>query len=345
MNIRHSIRVAALTGGKNEPSARFRVRQLIPELSQYGVDMHEFIPSISMYPPESKWLRPFWGAAALGVRIPAVFKTNFYDVVILQRELISTFLTLEPLTKRPRVLDVDDAIFLHRGGKFAKKLAQLSDLIICGNSFLAEHFSHWNENTIIIPTAIDTRRYTPMTRNRYSQDDPVIGWIGTKGNFKYLYLIERALQKVVMTDPNITFRIVADKEPEFQGELKKRIEFIRWSPEAEVPSLQTMTVGIMPLAETEWEKGKCSFKMLQYMGCGVPVVVSPIGMNTQVLSLGNIGLSAKSQDEWADALLKLLSLDESEREKMGMIGRHVVEQYFSTDVIAPLLAAELKRLM
>ncbi len=74
-------------------------------------------------------------------------------------------------------------------------------------------------------------------------------------------------------------------------------------------------------------------------------MVSPIGMNIQVLSMGDIGLSAKSQDEWADALLKLLSLDESEREKMGLIGRHVVEQYFSTDVIAPLLAAELKKLV
>lgn len=345
MKTRNSIKVAALTGGKYEPSARFRVRQLIPVLAQHGVEMHEFIPSISKYPPESKLLRPFWGTSALSARLPAVLATHCYDVVFLQRELISTFLTLEPLTKRPRVLDVDDAIFLHRGGKFAKRLAQLSDLIVCGNYFLKEYFSSLNTNTIVIPTAIDTLRYTPGTRTIGSQDKPVIGWIGTSGNLKYLYLIEEALQRVVRTFPNVTLRVVADKEPEFRGILKKRLEFVQWSPEEEVANLQTMTVGIMPLAETEWEKGKCSFKMLQYMACGVPVVVSPVGMNAQVLSLGDVGLSAKSQDEWVDALLKLLSLDEDERKRMGMIGRRIVERYFSIEVIAPLLATELKGLV
>lgn len=345
MKTQNSIRVAALTGGKNVPSARFRVRQLIPELSRYGVEMHEFIPSISKYPPQSKWLRPFWGASALSARVPAILATHCYDVVFLQRELISTFLTLEPLTKRPRVLDVDDAIFLHRGGKSAKRLAQLSDLIVCGNEFIKGYFSQLNENTVIIPTAIDTLRYTPGIGSIDPQENLVIGWIGTSGNLKYLYLIEKALQRVVKILPNVTLRVVADKEPEFRGLLRKRLEFVRWSPEAEVASLQTMTVGIMPLAETEWEKGKCSFKMLQYMACGVPVVVSPVGMNAQVLSLGDVGLSAKSQDEWADALLKLLSLDENERERMGMIGRSIVEQYFSIDVIAPLLATQLQKLV
>ncbi|MDH7578549.1 MAG: glycosyltransferase family 4 protein [Bacillota bacterium] len=345
MNVRQAIKVAALTGGEHVPSARFRVRQLIPALSRYGVEMHEFIPSISKYPPELKWLRPFWGVAALAARVPAVLATHRYDVVFLQRELISTFLTLEPLAKRPRVLDVDDAIFLHRGGRFAKRLAQLSDLIICGNDFLAEHFSQWNKNITVIPTAIDTRRYTPRAQNRNSQDKLVIGWTGTSGNFKYLYQIEGALEKVIKTLPNVVFRVIADKEPKFRGVPKERFEFVQWSPETEVPSVQTMTVGIMPLADTEWERGKCSYKMLQYMACGIPVVVSPVGMNAQVLSLGNVGFAAKSRDEWEDALLTMLSLDDREREKMGMVGRRIVEEHYSIDVMAPRLARKIKQLV
>lgn len=345
MNTHHAIKVAALTGGKNVPSARFRVRQLIPALYSHGVEMHEFVPPISKYPPGSKWLRPFWGTAALTVRVPAVVATHRYDVVFLQRELISTFLTLEPLTKRPRILDVDDAIFLHRGGRFAKRLAQLSDLVICGNDFLAEYFSRWNKNVAIIPTAVDTRRYTPRPLNCSSQSKLVIGWIGTSGNFKYLYQIEDALEKAVKTLPNAIFRVIADKVPRFRGALKERLEFVRWSPETEVAGLQTMTVGIMPLADTEWERGKCSYKMLQYMACGIPVVVSPVGMNVQVLSLGTVGLAAKSPDEWADAILTILSLGDRKREEMGSTGRRIVEKYFSIDVIAPRLAREVKRLV
>ncbi|AEG15313.1 glycosyl transferase group 1 [Desulfofundulus kuznetsovii DSM 6115] len=342
MNGPQAIKVAALTGGKHVPSARFRVRQLIPALSSYGVEMHEFIPAISKYPPELKWLRPFWGTAALVGRFPAVLSTHRYDIVFLQRELISTFLTLEPLTKRPRVLDVDDAIFLHRDGRFAKRLAQLSDLVICGNDFLAEHFSQWNKNVTIIPTAIDTRRFTPRTQKSNTQDKLVIGWTGTSGNFKYLYQIEEALEKVIKTLPNVVFRVIADKEPKFRRMLKERLDFVQWSPETEVKSLQTMTVGIMPLADTEWERGKCSYKMLQYMACGIPVVVSPVGMNAQVLSLGKVGFAAKSLDEWVDALLTMLSAGDSEREKMGNTGRRVVEKHFSIDVIAPTLARVLR---
>ena len=336
------IKVAALTGGRNVPSARFRVRQLIPALQEYGVEMREFIPSVSKYPPSQHWLRPFWGISSLAGRVPAIISTYNYDITFLQRELLSTFVTFEPLTKRPRVLDVDDAIFIHRDGNFTKKLARLSSLVVCGNDFLAEYFLRWNKNVVVIPTAIDTQRYKPITHNSDLQNKLIIGWTGTSGNFKYLYEIEDALEIVVKKLPNVYLRVIADKEPTFRGILKDRLDFIKWSAETEVTGVQGMTVGIMPLADTDEERGKCSFKMLQYMACGIPVVVSPVGMNVQVLSLGEVGMGAKSQDEWIDALITVLS-DEEKQKEMGMIGRRVVKEHFSIDVIAPRLAEQLKK--
>lgn len=341
------VKVAALTGGKNVPSARFRVRQLIPSLSEHGVELREFVPLVSKYPPERKYLRPAWGVAALAARIPAVFATHRYDIVLLQRELVSTFVTLEPLTKRPRVLDVDDAIYLHRGGRFAERLAKLVDLVICGNDFLADRFSKWNKNVTVIPTAVDTRRFVPLEQPQQDRGEQkyVIGWIGTSSNFKYLYSVEAALKEIVAMFPEAIFRVIADKRPRFHLFPEERLEFIAWSPTNEVGSIQTMTVGIMPLADGEWERGKCSYKMLQYMACGIPVVVSPVGMNAQILSLGEVGLPASTHAEWVEALQWILGAGEEARRKMGQEGRRVVEKYFSIEVIAPRLAQVLRELV
>src|SRR6476620_8219137 len=127
------ISVAAFTTGQNVPASRFRVRQYIPDLKLRGVELSEFYPRAGGYPPEQKWRRPFWAAASLADRVPDIARSFSYDVTLLQREMLSTFVTLEPLTKRPRVLDVDDAIWLNRDNSFARKLAGMSDSVICGN--------------------------------------------------------------------------------------------------------------------------------------------------------------------------------------------------------------------
>lgn len=336
------IKVAAITGGRYVASARFRVRQYIPALQDYGIEIHEFIPPISKYPPRWKWLRPLWAIGALAARLPAILWTYSHDLVLIERELISTFVTLEPLTKRPRVMDVDDAIFIYRGGRTAKRLAELSDMIICGNHFLAKWFGQWNSNIAVIPTAVDTQRFRPNPNARACSGRLLIGWMGSSGNFRYLYMIEETLEKVIAQFPHLYFRVIADKKPIFRGLLMKRTEWVRWSPETEVLGLQDLTIGIMPLANTIWEQGKCSYKMLLYMACAIPVVVSPVGMNAEVLSLGNFGFAASTEEEWFNALTHLLRLNEKERERMGNIGREVVEKYFSVKVIAPRLAQELR---
>ena len=138
------IKVAAFTGGRDVPSARFRVRQYIGRLRSEGVEVNEYPAPLCAFPPKSQWIRPIWGVATLAARLPGIFMSYRHDVTLFQREMLSTFMTLEQFTKRPKVLDVDDAIWLHRGGGYAARLARNCEAIICGNDFLAEHFSRWN---------------------------------------------------------------------------------------------------------------------------------------------------------------------------------------------------------
>ena len=335
------MRIAAFTAGINVPSARFRIRQLIPRLIEEEIIVKEFIAPISTYPPNQHWLRPFWLPASIISRIPQVIKSHQFDVTIIQREFVSTFSTLENFTVKPRVFDVDDAIFLNRGGDFSRVIAANSDLIICGNEFLAENFSSWNKNVKILPTAVDTKIYKPI--NVRDDHQKVIGWIGVSANHRYLLEIEIAINAVLRQDKNIILRIISDLPPKFSILPLNQVQFLRWDSLSEANEIQKFDVGIMPLSDGEWERGKCSFKMLQYMSCGIPVVVSPVGMNADILRLGCLGLGAKKITDWEESLIYLLSNSKVALD-MGIKGRSIVKDFYSVDVIATQLSKILKAL-
>jgi glycosyltransferase involved in cell wall biosynthesis len=338
------VRVAAFTGGKSLSSARFRVRQYIKHLAQHGVELTELTTPLGMYPPALKAMRPFWALGSVATRIPGLIKSYSYDVTLLQRELLSTSVTLEPLTKRPRVLDVDDAIWLNRRGGFARRLAAMCDLVICGNEYVADYFSRWNNNITLLPTTVDTGKFAPKPKeSARERSQKIIGWSGLSVGHSYLYRIEASLAQVLEQRPEVKLRIVSDRAPSFGLIPPGRWEYRKWSPENEAETLQDLTVGIMPLADTEWEKGKCSYKMLLYMACGVPVVVSPYGMNAKVLSLGDVGIGASNHDEWVAALLHLIENEETGR-LMGERGRSVILHHFSLEAHAPVLASYLSGL-
>lgn len=334
-------RIAAFTGGLSVPSARFRVRQYIPALGREGIDVEEFYSGFGQYPPRVRWARPFWALATLAERLPNVVMSHRYDAVLLQREIMSSFVTLEPLTTRPRILDVDDAIFLQRGGGFAKRLAELSDRVICGNNYLAEWFGRWNINVDVIPTAVDTERYFPDAETKPSDSPLVIGWIGTSGNYKYLYGIEGALAKVIRAHSGTRLKVVGDQLPEFRHLSLDQVDFVPWSEAIEVQAIQSMDIGIMPLEDSPWARGKCSFKMLQYLATGLPVVVSPVGMNAEILTLGELGIGATTERQWIDGLIALLE-NRTLRARFGAEGRRVVESSFSIHVVASRLARSLR---
>jgi glycosyltransferase involved in cell wall biosynthesis len=334
------ISVAAFTTGRDVPASRFRIRQYIADLKLHGVELSEFYPRAGGYPPKQKLARPFWAVASLAGRLPDIARSFRYDVTLLQREMLSTFLTLEPFTKRPRVLDVDDAIWLNRENGFARKLADISDSVICGNSFLAEYFRQWNANITILPTAVDTRRFVPL-KSRSFGDAPVIGWSGNRSGFADLKIVEAPLRTVLAKYPKARLRIMADERPAFDVPAHQ-LEFVPWSPEIEVQTIQTMDIGIMPLRDTLWSRGKCSYKMLLYMSCGVPVVVSPVGMNAEILELGSVGESANRADDWISALEGLIS-NAKLAANMGEQGRVVALNKFSIQALAGKLAAEFLR--
>lgn len=329
------INLAALTGGKNVPSARFRVRQYIPLLRRQGVRVKEFNSFFGSYPPERVYLRPLWGLATLAQRVPHLIETHRFHITLLQRELLSTFRTLERFSKRPRILDVDDAIWLNRPG-FVEKLAQSCDAVICGNHFLADQFSTWNKQIYTLPTAVDAMRFRPIVKKNNRKIRTIV-WSGTSSGHRYLLSIEKALKKVFLSFSDVKLRVISDKRPSFRLITPRQVEFVQWTPQAEVEGLQSADIGIMPLEDNLWARGKCSYKMLTYMACSLPVVVSPVGMNKEVLDIGIIGMSAERQTQWADALLHLLNTPDEARE-MGLRGRQTVLQFYTVEIVGNQLA-------
>jgi glycosyltransferase involved in cell wall biosynthesis len=337
------VRVAAYTGGVMVPSARARVRQYIDPLSRLGIAVREYPLPWGNILPRPRSLRPLWMAATAASRAGALACSWKADVTWISRQFLPAFAPLQVLAKRPMILDVDDAVWLNTGGHRARALAQASDLVVCGNGFLADHFSHWNPNVTIIPTAVNTSWYRPNGARPSDADASVLGWTGTSGNFPFLYAIEGALLRVMQQRRRTTLLIVADRPPQFKRLPELRVEFQRWTPPTELAAIARMSIGLMPLADNAWCSGKCSYKMLCYMAAGLPVVVTAAGMNREVLAMGEVGLSAGCERDWVDALTALLD-DEGLRQRMGAAGRAVVEERFSLHKLAQRYAGVFQSL-
>ena len=347
MSDKTPVTVAAFTGGKEVPSARFRLRQYSGKLSEAGVDVREYWTSQGAYPPSAHWRRPFWLAASLTQRLPHLLAARAADVTLLQREMISTLVTLEGLTPRPRILDVDDAIHLFRDGRTAQALARRVDLVIVGNPWLAEAWRRWTPHVEVLPTAVDLSLFDPLPALGELPSSPpvpspaVIGWIGTSGNLRYLEAIAPALREVVRRFPKLVLSVCCDRPPQLDG---IRVRFVPWSPDAERSFFRDLSVGLMPMEDSLWEKGKCSFKMLQYLAAGRPCVVSPYGMNAEVLAQSVGALAACSQEDWTEALCTLLA-DPTAAAQRGAAGRELIAKHYDLGVLAPRLAELIRSVL
>jgi glycosyltransferase involved in cell wall biosynthesis len=351
------IKVAAITSGRNEPSTRFRVRQHIQPLTEWDIHVTEYIPLITKTEPvpflpsdaSPAFRRPLsaiWSAIKLSTRLPGLISSYTRHVTWLEREMLPGHFTFERWLHQPLVFDVDDALWL-LPWRFAKKTIQATahraNIVIAGNTYLADWFSHHTDQIRIIPTAVDTERFVPAAEPP-DREEFIIGWTGTAGNLPYLYAIEEPLAVFLQDHPVARLHIICDIEPEFTQIQPYQIKFVRWSPEQEVRGVQQMSVGLMPLPDTPWTQGKCSFKMLQYMSCAVPVIVSPIGINAEVLAHGDSGFAAHQLDDWYDALATLCT-DRSHAHQMGQQGRMIVEKHYSREAITPLIASVFKEVI
>lgn len=313
-------KVTALTGSKHDPSSRFRIRQFIRPLRALGVEVAEYWPLISRYKIE-----PLpWLVAAM--RVPGLAASRFSDITWLGRELISGRSSFERLAGKKRLFDVDDAIWLASGSDFSAEIVSSCDGVIAGNRFLAKHYEQLGAKVWLVPTSVDTELWRPPTST--IEGRWTIGWSGSGANLQFLYPIEDALADFLGQNPDSRLLIVCDRRPLFKKLPAASWEFVEWSIESEIGLVQQMHVGLMPLADSELARGKCGFKMLSYMAVGLPVVVSPVGANVEILAHGEIGFAAGSNGDWYRAFERLYADCDLGR-RLGAKGREVVEEHYS----------------
>lgn len=316
------IKVAALTAFKDDPCSRFRFRQFIEPLARHDVEVSEH------YLPIQRYRRQPLAALGTLLRLPGVIASRNADITWFRRELIPERVTLERFTGGKRLFDVDDAIWLNGATNFSERIVEMCDGVIAGNTFLAEHYRPLGKPVWVVPTVLNTDLWRP---NRRGDDGKfVVGWLGTKYNLRYLYAIEDALAEFFAAHADARLRIVSDGEPEFKHIPSDSIEYLKWSDEGEIAATQAMDVGLMPLDDSDWSRGKCAAKMLCYLSVGLPAIVTPVGVNRDILDLDNVGLAASDKNDWYDALNKLYE-DRDLAIDMGTHGRKLVEAHYSVE--------------
>jgi glycosyltransferase involved in cell wall biosynthesis len=280
-------------------------------------------------------------------RLRILWKGDQYDLVWIEKEALPWMparFEAWLLRNIPYVLDFDDAIFhnydshsiplvRHIYKQRIDYLMQRAKLVIAGNKYLANRAkcagALWVE---IVPTVVDLDRYhckkTDMVNSM-----PKIVWIGSPSTAIYLSDLAGPLAELAKQFP-FELRVIGGGRILMSG---VKVESIDWSLDSEGESISECVIGIMPLRDSPWEQGKCAYKLIQYMACGLPTVASPIGANNDVSISNQTGLFAGSKDEWVKALLVLLS-DEMLRQKLGQAGRMMVEKLYSLQITAPRLA-------
>ncbi|CAN5600024.1 MAG: glycosyltransferase family 4 protein [Pyrinomonadaceae bacterium] len=323
------IKVTALTANRDDPASRFRIRQFIRPLTHFGIDVREH------YLPITRYRRQPLASLALLMRLPGVAASRTGDITWFRRELIPERFTLEQFTGGRRIFDVDDAIWLLSDSGFSEKIVAMCDGVTAGNHWLAEHYERLGKQVWVVPTSVDTDVWKPA--GTAATGHWIVGWIGTASNLRYLQLIEEPLAQFLTQHPSARLRVVCDRRPALRLIPPRLWEFAKWSRQSEVENMQTMNVGLMPLEDSEWARGKCAFKMLLYMACGLPVVVSPVGVNRELLQRDEVGFAATEPNDWFESLCRLFD-DHALSARLGAAGRKVVEAEYSVEANVPCIA-------
>jgi len=351
----NQIRVAALTDHIHTPSSRFRVRQLISHLKEDGVAVTDY-PRKYSTEIAGKWFpevrirsSPKKMVSAIGLETMNIantlfrtIKSRYYDATWLSRELVIGYPSFETIINETLLYDIDDAVFL--GGivrnRGVNALIRRAKCIFAGNQYLADYCSQFSKNVLIVPTAVDTNRFTPsFTKKRNNKF--VVGWSGTSTSFKYISLIEKELKIFFESYPEATFKICSDRFPNELSGLSKFIHFEKWSSNQEIHQIQSFDVGIMPLENSEWTKGKCAYKMLLYASCGIPTIASDFGMNKEIFAMGKVGIACESISIWSEAL-KFMIENRSNLSDIFPDCRKLVEEKFSLSVVSHSVSKAIK---
>ena len=278
------------------------------------------------------------------MRIWNLLKVDKYDFYCFEHQAFPYLPAfLEKIAKRINpnmLLEFDDAIFLTPlHGRKIPKLIAMSRHVIVGNGYLRDYALKFNSNVSVIPTVVDTERY--QTKQDYRTQGKVnIGWVGLAYNMPYVQRLEGTFQKLKTEVGDFNFTVICSKKLKMDG---VQTVFKPWNYDDEAKDIGTFDIGIMPLPNDEWAKGKCGLKVLQYMACGVPVVASPVGVNQDIIKDGENGFLAATEKDWLQKLT-LLACDEELRRKLGQKGRETVENRYSLKLWGPKVASLYKNL-
>lgn len=335
------------------PSQRFRIEQWMPALASNGIEvtvlpfadkrLMQVLPCPGQYAGKALAF-----TKALAQRLVHLIEAAQYDAIFIHRAIsIAGPALLErvlQVTGKPIIFDFDDAIFrLHTDAnnrwfswlKFPGKTAaicRLSSEIVVGNMWLADYARQFNPNVTVIPTSIDVDRYQPLVKNM-PNSRVVVGWTGSATSQTYLEMFAPVL-RTLMQRQDVELRVISNREPRLPG-----IPYVwrAWSPETEIAEISQLDIGLMPMPDDEWARGKCALKALQYMALGIPTICTAVGANCEVIQHGENGMLAYTDEEWLASLAALIG-DMSLRQRLGDAGRRTIEQRYSMQHCAGLFA-------
>jgi glycosyltransferase involved in cell wall biosynthesis len=331
------------------PSQRFRFEQYLAFLSPNGFDytLHSFLDD---YTWQILYKKGHYLAKTLGIlrgfgrRFGLLFQLKKVDFVFIHREAtplgppIFEWIIAKVLRKKI-IFDFDDAIWLPNTSennrvaafiKFHSKTASIcrwAYKISAGNDYLADYARQFNSNVVVNPTTIDTENWHnpliyPLAEK--IKDMTVIGWTGTHSTIKYLAEIAPIFQDL---EKKYAFKllVISNQVPDFQLD---SLVYLPWQKETEITDLLRMDFGIMPLTDDAWAKGKCGFKALQYMALAVPALVSPIGVNQQIVDDGLNGFICETPEDWREKIIFLLE-NRAKCLTMGQLARQKIIAKYS----------------
>ena len=332
------------------PSQRYRLEQWEPLLRERGVEI-TYEPfedeelHASLYKPGMIGKKLQLVTRGLSRRMSLVRKSKDYDLVYIMREAAllgpPLFEKLIYQQRVPIVFDFDDAVFVSYRSpsngylsylKFASKtktICRIASHVMAGNPYLAEYARQVNDRVTVIPTTIDTEKYR-VSQPKESSGPPVIGWTGSYSTVQHLDTLRGALQKLAERE---SFQLRVIGTPSYQCP-PIDVEAMPWRADTELEDLSAIDIGVMPLPDDKWSKGKCGLKALQFMALGIPTICSPVGVNTDIIQDDQNGFLASTEDEWVDKLTRLLRSREL-RQRLGQAGRATVEQKYSAITQSP----------
>jgi glycosyltransferase involved in cell wall biosynthesis len=333
-------------------SNRYRVGQYVPGLLDLGIELQtrhllgdDYLRAIfsGKAPPIESMLKAGFA------RLADLYTQNDYDIIMLQCELFPLLpgLCEREMLRKPYLYDFDDAFYLkYRSGRMhlaSPILGTKFDTVIAGatsvtagNQQLATYARQHNTNTYILPTVVDTSRYLPQPHRRGSEVFTV-GWIGSPSTATYLSELVEPLSAIAQEGP-VRFIVVGGKAPKIPNVSVVEID---WHEHTELDLINSFDVGVMPLPDDDWARGKCAFKLIQYMACGVPVIASAVGANVDVVG-AECGILAATPQEWTEAF-RLLRSEPVKRVNMGESGRARVVQHYSLHQNLPVLASVIEK--